>query len=88
MRSKTTVPLAPARPTHAERIRSVLASAHSMTVVTDRERTEVTRLTARALAGHVHLHPWRRPSAPRTRRSRWSSPTSPPPRYGTGCGPA
>ncbi|MEU1538045.1 DUF2470 domain-containing protein [Actinacidiphila glaucinigra] len=57
MRSKTTVPLAPARPTHGERIRSVLASAHSMTVVTDRERTEVTRLTARALAGHVHLHP-------------------------------
>ncbi|MDX2814260.1 DUF2470 domain-containing protein [Streptomyces sp. NPDC006207] len=57
MRSKTTAPLAPARPTHAERIRSVLASAHSMTVVNDRERTEVTRLTARALAGHVHLHP-------------------------------
>ncbi|MGI5252486.1 DUF2470 domain-containing protein [Actinacidiphila glaucinigra] len=57
MRSKTTVPLAPARPTRAERIRSVLASAHSMTVVTDRERTEVIRLTTRALAGHVHLHP-------------------------------
>ncbi|MEU1621727.1 DUF2470 domain-containing protein [Streptomyces sp. NPDC005722] len=57
MRSKTTVPLAPARPTPAERIRSVLASAHSMTVVTDRERTEVARLTAQALAGHVHLHP-------------------------------
>lgn len=57
MLSKSTVPLALAQPTPAERIRSVLVSAHSMTAVTDEARTEVTRLTADALAGHVHLHP-------------------------------
>lgn len=48
---------APVQPSGAERIRSVLASAHSMTVVTARGRAEVSRLTAADLAGHLHLHP-------------------------------
>ncbi|MFJ5216944.1 DUF2470 domain-containing protein [Streptomyces sp. NPDC088354] len=48
---------APVRPSSAERIRSVLASAHSMTVVTGHGRAEVSRPTAADLAGHLHLHP-------------------------------
>lgn len=51
------------RPTDAERVRSVLAAAHSMTVVTDGLRKEVHHLdridaTDRAgLLGRLHLHP-------------------------------
>ncbi|MFD3451717.1 DUF2470 domain-containing protein [Streptomyces sp. NPDC058691] len=48
---------APAQPSGAERVRSVLASAHSMTVATAHGRAEISRLTAAGLAGHLHLHP-------------------------------
>lgn len=46
-----------ARPTDAERIRSILAAAHSMTVVTDGLRTEVRHLDGSDPLGRLHLHP-------------------------------
>ncbi|MFE9256632.1 DUF2470 domain-containing protein [Streptomyces sp. NPDC006879] len=45
-----------AQPTAAERIRSVLAAAHSMTVVSDGRHAEVHRLDELGAMGHVHLH--------------------------------
>ncbi|WP_030773980.1 DUF2470 domain-containing protein [Streptomyces sp. NRRL F-2664] len=46
-----------ALPTAAERIRSILAAAHSMTVVTDGLRTEVRHLDGGDPMGRLHLHP-------------------------------
>ncbi|MEU8772432.1 DUF2470 domain-containing protein [Streptomyces sp. NPDC048606] len=48
---------AAARPTHAERVRSILAAAHSMTVVTDGVRSEVRHLDGSDVLGRLHLHP-------------------------------
>ncbi|MFE2878278.1 DUF2470 domain-containing protein [Streptomyces roseus] len=45
------------RPTDAERVRSVLAAAHSMTVVTDGLRGEVRHLDGSDPMGRLHLHP-------------------------------
>ncbi|MEW2417622.1 DUF2470 domain-containing protein [Streptomyces sp. NPDC046866] len=45
------------RPTDAERVRSVLAAAHSMTVVTDGLRSEVRHLDGTDPLGRLHLHP-------------------------------
>ncbi|GLF93318.1 DUF2470 domain-containing protein [Streptomyces yaizuensis] len=47
----------PAEPTGAERVRSILAAADSMTVVTDEGRTEVSRLDGTGGPERVHLHP-------------------------------
>ncbi|MGW6703944.1 DUF2470 domain-containing protein [Streptomyces sp. NPDC054956] len=44
-------------PTDAERVRSVLAAAHSMTVVTDGLRTEIRHLDGSDPLGRLHLHP-------------------------------
>ncbi|MGW6395949.1 DUF2470 domain-containing protein [Streptomyces sp. NPDC055103] len=44
------------QPTAAERVRSILASAHSMTVVTDGRRQEVHLLDGTGPMGHIHLH--------------------------------
>lgn len=44
-------------PTDAERVRSILAAAHSMTVVTDGQRTEVRHLDGTDPLGRLHLHP-------------------------------
>ncbi|MCY0935907.1 DUF2470 domain-containing protein [Streptomyces sp. H34-S4] len=44
-------------PTDAERVRSVLAASHSMTVVTDGRRTEVRHLDGADPLGRLHLHP-------------------------------
>ncbi|MEV6786787.1 DUF2470 domain-containing protein [Streptomyces sp. NPDC051098] len=46
-----------AQPTSAERIRSILMAAHSMTIVTDEGRTEVSRLYGSGATEHIHLHP-------------------------------
>ncbi|MFJ3973877.1 DUF2470 domain-containing protein [Streptomyces sp. NPDC090021] len=46
-----------ALPTAAERIRSVLAAAHSMTVTTDGLRSEVRHLDGGDPMGRLHLHP-------------------------------
>ncbi|MER5929392.1 DUF2470 domain-containing protein [Streptomyces sp. NPDC002054] len=48
---------APTRPTDAERVRSILAAAHSMTVVTDGLRTEVRQMDGSDVLGRFHLHP-------------------------------
>ncbi|MFF3755375.1 DUF2470 domain-containing protein [Streptomyces sp. NPDC002018] len=45
-----------AQPTPAERVRSILASARSMTVVSDGVSTEVHHLDGTGAMGHVHLH--------------------------------
>ncbi|MEV7724890.1 DUF2470 domain-containing protein [Streptomyces sp. NPDC087917] len=45
------------RPTEAERVRSVLAAAHSMTVVLDGVRHEVRHLDGSDVLGRLHLHP-------------------------------
>ncbi|MFD3334745.1 DUF2470 domain-containing protein [Streptomyces sp. NPDC058700] len=45
-----------ARPTPAERVRSILAAAHSMTVVTDGVHQEVHLLDGTGPMGHIHLH--------------------------------
>ncbi|MEU5401571.1 DUF2470 domain-containing protein [Streptomyces sp. NPDC005963] len=55
MRRLFTAPLA--QPSSAERIRSILTAADSMTVVTDEGRTEVSRLDGAGVAEHIHLHP-------------------------------
>ncbi|MFI9291879.1 DUF2470 domain-containing protein [Streptomyces gardneri] len=44
------------QPTPAERVRSILASAHSMTVVADGRRQEVHLLDGTGPMGHLHLH--------------------------------
>ncbi|WP_063731565.1 DUF2470 domain-containing protein [Streptomyces sp. RTd22] len=44
-------------PTAAERVRSILAAAHSMSVVSDGVSTEVRRLDGTGAMGHFHLHP-------------------------------
>jgi hypothetical protein len=44
------------QPTPAERVRSILAAAHSMTVVTDGLHNEVHRLDGSGAMGHIHLH--------------------------------
>ncbi|WP_435973014.1 DUF2470 domain-containing protein [Streptomyces sp. Qhu_M48] len=44
------------RPTPAERVRSVLAAAHSMTVVSDGVHQEVHLLDGTGPMGHIHLH--------------------------------
>ncbi|MFD9533465.1 DUF2470 domain-containing protein [Streptomyces sp. NPDC060010] len=46
-----------AAPTDAERVRSILAAAHSMTVVTDGLRSEVHQMEGEDLLGRLHLHP-------------------------------
>ncbi|MFJ8565273.1 DUF2470 domain-containing protein [Streptomyces sp. NPDC093514] len=46
-----------ARPTDAERIRSILTAAHSMNVVTDGLRSEVRHLDGSDPMGRLHLHP-------------------------------
>ncbi|MEU9145445.1 DUF2470 domain-containing protein [Streptomyces sp. NPDC048349] len=46
-----------ALPTDAERVRSILAAAHSMTAVTDGLRTEVRHLDGGDPMGRLHLHP-------------------------------
>lgn len=43
-------------PTAAERVRSVLATAHSLTAVSDGTRAEVRRLDGEKVLGHFHLH--------------------------------
>ncbi len=43
-------------PTPAERVRSILAAAHSMTVVSDGLHSEVHRLSGREAVGDFHLH--------------------------------
>ncbi|MGW7137015.1 DUF2470 domain-containing protein [Streptomyces xanthophaeus] len=45
------------RPTDAERVRSVLAAAHSMTVVADGLHTAVRHLDGGDPMGRLHLHP-------------------------------
>ncbi|MEU6755486.1 DUF2470 domain-containing protein [Streptomyces sp. NPDC046685] len=57
MRKSGAPDTAAARPTDAERIRSVLTAAHSMTVVTDGLRTEVRHLDGTDPMGRLHLHP-------------------------------
>ncbi|MER7466976.1 DUF2470 domain-containing protein [Streptomyces sp. NPDC097981] len=59
MRMSGAAPATPAagRPTDAERVRSVLAAAHSMTVVTDGLRSEVRHLDGTDPMGRLHLHP-------------------------------
>ncbi|NDZ59922.1 DUF2470 domain-containing protein [Streptomyces anulatus] len=44
------------QPTRAERVRSILTVAHSMTVVSDGLHTEVRRLDGTGAMGHIHLH--------------------------------
>lgn len=44
-------------PTDAERVRSILTAAHSMTVVTDGLRTEIRHLDGSDPLGRLHLHP-------------------------------
>ncbi|MFI0980800.1 DUF2470 domain-containing protein [Streptomyces sp. NPDC021093] len=44
------------QPTSAERVRSVLAAAHSMTVVSDGVHTEVRRLDGAGVMSRIHLH--------------------------------
>ncbi|MGW1773252.1 DUF2470 domain-containing protein [Streptomyces sp. NPDC002104] len=51
------LPLPLPLPTDAERVRSVLAAAHSMTVVTDGQRTEIRHLDGTDPLGRLHLHP-------------------------------
>ncbi|MEU3711030.1 DUF2470 domain-containing protein [Streptomyces catenulae] len=45
------------RPTDAERVRTILASAQSMTVLTDGARTEVSRHSTDGTPPRLHLHP-------------------------------
>ncbi|CAM5399828.1 hypothetical protein GCM10010329_58770 [Streptomyces spiroverticillatus] len=44
------------QPTSAERVRSVLAAAHSMTVVSDGVHTEVRRLDGEGVMSRIHVH--------------------------------
>jgi hypothetical protein len=44
------------QPTSAERVRSVLAAAHSMTVVSDGLHTEVRRLDGAGVMSRIHVH--------------------------------
>uniref|UniRef100_UPI003F491C1D DUF2470 domain-containing protein n=1 Tax=Streptomyces chartreusis TaxID=1969 RepID=UPI003F491C1D len=59
------IPLRAPAPTAAERARSILAVAHSMTVVTDGRHSEIRRLDGAGAMGHVHLHaPFEGPGTP------------------------
>lgn len=49
--------LPPLLPTDAERVRSVLAAAHSMTLVTDGRHTEIRHLDGTDPLARLHLHP-------------------------------
>ncbi|MFF1452177.1 DUF2470 domain-containing protein [Streptomyces sp. NPDC058274] len=49
-------PTRPSVPTAVERVRSILAAAHSLTVVSDGRHTEVRRLEDTGTMGHFHLH--------------------------------
>lgn len=51
------MPTPAARPTDAERVRSILAAAHSLTLVTEGMRTEVRHLDGTDPMGRLHLHP-------------------------------
>ncbi|MFD9305457.1 DUF2470 domain-containing protein [Streptomyces sp. NPDC060048] len=51
-------------PTDAERVRSILAAAHSMTVVTDGISTEIRHLDGTDPLGRLHLHPAAHPAEP------------------------
>lgn len=54
-----------AQPTPAERVRSILAAARSMTVLSDGVSTEVHHLDGTGVMGHIHLHePSETPPAP------------------------
>ncbi|MFG2622010.1 DUF2470 domain-containing protein [Streptomyces sp. NPDC048507] len=54
----TAAPATPAaEPTAAERVRSALAAAHSMTVVIDGVHHEVRHLDGSDVLGRLHLHP-------------------------------
>ncbi|WP_367125308.1 DUF2470 domain-containing protein [Streptomyces phytohabitans] len=53
------------QPTPAERVQSILAVAHSMTVVCGGRRYEVHRLHGSGAHGHVHLHAPVDPGTPR-----------------------
>ncbi|WP_431984494.1 DUF2470 domain-containing protein [Streptomyces qinglanensis] len=56
-------------PTAAERVRSILATAHSLTVVSDGVHTDVRRLDGEKVLGHFHLHaPGEGTAAPGGRR--------------------
>ncbi|MFF9350156.1 DUF2470 domain-containing protein [Streptomyces sp. NPDC014734] len=44
------------RPTPAERVRSILHAAHSMTVISDGRHSEVRRVGGTDATGHIHLH--------------------------------
>ncbi|MET7365685.1 DUF2470 domain-containing protein [Streptomyces sp. NPDC005566] len=46
----------PTRPTPAERVRSILTAAHSMTVVSDGLQSEVRHLDGKGAMGHIHMH--------------------------------
>ncbi|MCB5163550.1 DUF2470 domain-containing protein [Streptomyces bambusae] len=54
-------PAAAPRPTPAERMRSIVTTAHSMTVTADGHRHEIHRLSSSPALGRLHLHD---PSAP------------------------
>ncbi|MGW3008321.1 DUF2470 domain-containing protein [Streptomyces sp. NPDC001219] len=45
------------QPTSAERVRTILATAHSMTMVADGHSTEVSRGNGPGATQHIHLHP-------------------------------
>ncbi|MET8859538.1 DUF2470 domain-containing protein [Streptomyces sp. NPDC004579] len=49
-------PIRSTAPTAVERVRSILAAAHSMTVVCDGRHEEVRRLDGAGAMGHFHLH--------------------------------
>ncbi|MFJ7965475.1 DUF2470 domain-containing protein [Streptomyces sp. NPDC096324] len=49
-------PIRNTAPTAVERVRSILAAAHSMTVVCDGRYEEVRRLDGTGAMGHFHLH--------------------------------
>ncbi|WP_406185362.1 DUF2470 domain-containing protein [Streptomyces sp. NBC_01006] len=59
MRMSGAAPATPAagRPADAERVRSILAAAHSMTVVTDGLSSEIRHLDGSDPMGRLHLHP-------------------------------
>lgn len=46
-----------ARPTDAERVRSILTAAHSLTLLTDGRSTEVRHLDGADPMGRLHIHP-------------------------------
>src|SRR6478752_674117 len=79
------------QPTRAERVRSILTVAHSMTVVSDGLHTEVRRLDGTGAMGHIHLHApndgSHAPSGERVPARLEFTDIAPLP-YATGCAPA